>query len=450
MTDTALIIQLKHSRSLFKYYTIHIIYFTVDTLGYFSLFQNLSYAVCIPFWAWLVHRYRVQNAHIILSMSCFLWGVATLSIARSETIVSQAFFRCLNGGALASILPLSQMMLVDLVPTSMRGSAFGLMGLLERLAAMIATSAVVWYDDWRIPYSVVGSISILMAFSAKRYLRMSTKIEDEKPKEEELSMLGIVKRVSREPSFVYLIAQGVFGAIPWNMMSFIVLLLKWKDFTKKQIISFQVSGGVIGSIGVFLGGVSGDYFAHLPRGRVGVALFSVLSESLFYSLFLYSETYHMCIIWKSLFHLTGGWATAAAIRLVSSCLLYDTAFTLVSFFLIALPHHVSRSCCLSLYQRRPLCADLAQNQSERAQILAAWIFLDKMSSAVFGAPLVGYLTKKLFDDNIVLTNREKARLLARSMSFLSTFFWCVSAYFWTRIGKAELNRKKMNTKGESP
>ena len=123
----------------------------------------------------------------------------------------------------------------------------------------------------------------------------------------------------------------------------------------------------------------------------------------------------------------------------------STAFTLVSFFLIAL-----WSCCLSIYQRRPLCADLAQNQSERAQILAAWIFLDKTSSAVFGAPLVGYLTKKLFDGNLVLTNREKARYLARSMSFLSTFFWCVSAYFWTRIGKAELNRKKMNTRGESP
>jgi hypothetical protein len=103
-----------------------------------------------------------------------------------------------------------------------------------------------------------------------------------------------------------------------------------------------------------------------------------------------------------------------------------------------------------LIQRRPLCADLAQNQSERAQILAAWIFLDKTSSAVFGAPLVGYLTNKLFDDNIILTNQEKARLLARSMSFLSTFFWGVSAFFWVRIGKAEYKRKRVNARGESP
>ena len=69
---------------------------------------------------------------------------------------------------------------------------------------------------------------------------------------------------------------------------------------------------------------------------------------------------------------------------------------------------------------------------------------------MFGAPLVGYLTKKLFDDNIALTNQEKARLLARSMSFLSTLFWGVSAFFWVRIGKAEYNRKKWNTRGESP
>lgn len=76
--------------------------------------------------------------------------------------------------------------------------------------------------------------------------------------------------------------------------------------------------------------------------------------------------------------------------------------------------------------------------------------MDKTSSAVFGAPLVGYLTNKLFDDNIILTNQEKARLLARSMSFLSTFFWGVSAFFWVRIGKAEYKRKRGNARGESP
>lgn len=296
---------------------VHVL--TVDTLGYFSLFTNLSYALSLPFWGWLVHRYTVQNAHNILCMSCFLWGAATLAIARSETILAQAFYRSINGGALASILPLSQMMLVDLVPSTVRGSAFGLMGFLEKIAATLATSAVIWYTDWRVPYFVVGSMSILMALSAKRYLRMKTKVKsDETSSGGELSLLDIFKRISQVPSFAYLVAQGVFGAIPWDMMSFVLLLLEWKDFTREQIISFSVAGGIFGTVGAFLGGVLGDYFAHLPDGRVNVALFSVLSGILSYGLFLYSESYVCCILFYSMFHLTGGWCPAAALRLVSS------------------------------------------------------------------------------------------------------------------------------------
>mmetsp|Transcript_15074 Transcript_15074/g.32707 ORF Transcript_15074/g.32707 Transcript_15074/m.32707 type:complete len:444 (-) Transcript_15074:358-1689(-) len=378
----------------------------VDTLGYFSLFTNLSYALCLPFWGFLVHRYTVQHAHNILCISCFLWGVATLSIAQSETVVSQAFFRSLNGAALASILPLSQMMLVDLVPSTMRGSAFGLMGFLEKAAATLATSAVVWYDDWRIPYLAVGSASVLMAIAAKIFLQMKTKVkEDETTNGEELSLLGIFKRISRIPIFVYLVAQGVFGAIPWDIMSFVLLLLEWKGFTKEQIISFQFAGGIFGMFGAFLGGLLGDYFAHLPHGRTNVAVVSVLSGILFYGLFLYSETYHLCIVWHSLFHLMGGWCPAAACR--------------------------------------PICADLAQNQVERAQIVAAWVLLEKTSSSIFGAPLVGFLTKRLFDENLVSTNQEKARVLARNIFLLSTFFWGICGYFWFIMGRSEQHRNEM-------
>ena len=190
----------------------------VDTLGYFSLFTNLSYALCLPLWGWLIHHYTVRHAHNILCSACLLWGLATLAIAQSTSVVSQAFWRSINGGSLASILPLSQMMLVDLVPTSMRGSAFGLMGLCEKVAATLATSAVVWYSDWRHPYIIVGSISILMAGAAKQFLKMNHTIkikEGGDEKEEELSLLDVFKRISQIPAFVYLVAQGLFGAIPW-------------------------------------------------------------------------------------------------------------------------------------------------------------------------------------------------------------------------------------------
>jgi len=132
------------------------------------------------------------------------------------------------------------------------------------------------------------------------------------PKEEvEMSLLQIFHRVSQIPVFICLVAQGLFGAsecqpepnvhffllsflsplyvsvykVPWDMMSFILLLLEWKDFTRQQIISFQVSAGVFGTLGAFLGGVLGDYFAFLPRGRIYIALISVIGGTIFYGLF---------------------------------------------------------------------------------------------------------------------------------------------------------------------
>ena len=98
-----------------------------------------------------LHNKYKRHAHNILCVACLLWGLATLAIAKSQTVIGQAFFRSVNGGALASILPLSQMMLVDLVPVTLRGTAFGLLGLCEKISATLSTSAVVWYDDWRIP-----------------------------------------------------------------------------------------------------------------------------------------------------------------------------------------------------------------------------------------------------------------------------------------------------------
>lgn len=99
---------------------------SVDTLGYFSLFTNLSYSFALPFWGWCVHRYSIKRSPSILAGSCALWGVSTLGIAAAGSSVgAQALFRAINGGAVASILPLSQMLLVEFVPSNMMGRAFG-------------------------------------------------------------------------------------------------------------------------------------------------------------------------------------------------------------------------------------------------------------------------------------------------------------------------------------
>ena len=381
--------------------TLHL---DVEALGYFSLFTNLSYALSLPFWGWLVHRYTIHNAHNILSASCLVWGLASLGIAASGDVVSaQAVFRSITGAALASILPLTQTLLVELVPAALRGRAFGIMGLMERAAATLAVAAVVWLqDDWKTPYVVVGLVSIAMAFLSRERLRLqqnSINSEGDDGKVSEGTIMGlwqIVKRIVRIPAFACLVGQGVTGAVPWEMMSFLLLLLDWKGFTKKQIVIIQFSTGVSATIGGALGGVLGDLFVErYSMGRIGVAFVSVVGGIVFYGLFIFADSFFWAVLWSNMFHLWGTWTTAAA--------------------------------------NRPICAELARNPSERAQIVAAWILLEKTSGAIFGAPLVGYLTKHMMvraNSDEQLEPREKAAILALNLFGLSSFFWALCSVFW--------------------
>lgn len=402
---------------------------SVDTLGYFSLFTNLSYALSLPMWGWLVHRYGMQHIHVVLSAACVSWGAATIGIALSgQSILGQAIFRALNGVALGSILPLSQTMLVGMVTPAMRGRAFGWMGLCEKLAGTLAAASVIYFEDWQRSYCILGFLSVLMAAVARRELtpgkraqakayrigRSTSKDNDSDNELEEgedqdnetsnsqpkLTVRQIIERIARIPAFLCLVAQGIFGGTPWDMFSFVLLLLDWRQFTKEQIVVIQFSIGITSTIGGWLGGMLGDYAASRmgTKGRIAVALASVVGGIPLYGMFLYSTSYSYAILYTNLFHLVATWPPAGALR--------------------------------------PICADLARNPSERAQIVSLWIVLEKTSGAVFGAPLVGYLTSNMIKmkDEINSTNQEemadKAAALAWNLFGLSSLFWFLCAMFW--------------------
>ena len=139
------------------------------------MFSNLSYAISLPFWGYLVHKYGVSKIHIILSVACLGWGLSTCAIALlGSSVFGQAVFRALNGFALGSILPLSQTLLVELVDSTMRGRAFGMMGLFEKLAGTVAAASVVYYESaWRRPYYALGIFSVLMGYISLKELNPS-------------------------------------------------------------------------------------------------------------------------------------------------------------------------------------------------------------------------------------------------------------------------------------
>jgi predicted MFS family arabinose efflux permease len=150
--------------------------------------------------------------------------------------------------ALGSILPLSQSLLVEYVPVKFQGQAFGMMGAGEKLAGTLSSAAVVYLGEahWQYAYYTLGVLSICMGFLA-RYLSLlgsknaATNIPKENEKNSDvLSLPQIVKRIIRMPAFMCLVAQGVFGGTPWDMMSYLLLLMDWRGAFAKANDSMGV------------------------------------------------------------------------------------------------------------------------------------------------------------------------------------------------------------------
>ena len=148
------------------------------------------------------------------------------------------------------------------------------------------------------------------------------------------------------------------------------------------------------------GGLLGDY-AHSVGGtkaRIYVALVSIVGGIPLYGLYIYATNYHLVILWSNLFNLWATWTPPGALR--------------------------------------PICAELTRNPSERAQIVSLWIVLEKASGAIFGAPLVGYLTSHMMMEDEMNTSgvsTGKAQMLAQNIFLLSAAFWTVCAIFWVAM-----------------
>jgi hypothetical protein len=286
------------------------------------------------------------------------------------------------------------------------------MGLCEKLAGTLSSASVIyWEEHWEYSYWILGFFSIFMGAVAYQTLNPSIILANRPPsvankgfaptKQQELSLTlrQICQRILKLPAFSCMVAQGIFGGTPWDMMSFLLLLMKWRGFTNEQVVSIQFTSGLSATLGGWLGGVLGDYASSrwASKGRIAVAFVSVAGGIPLYGLFLYSKTYHSAFLWINLFNLWGTWPPPAALR--------------------------------------PICADLTRNSSERAQIISMWIVLEKTSGAFFGAPLVGYLTSNMLggDESGVLP-AEKANVLAFHLCFLSTLFWSICSFFWIAMG----------------
>ena len=241
--------------------------------------------------------------------------------------------------------------LFPLVPLNAHIST--VMGLAEKLAGTFAAASIIWFSNWQMPYLAVGLLSLFAAILTPRILVVTGNAGDEKvdskssggDDKKKMTLGQIVRRITRIPAFLCLVGQGIFGGIPWDMMSFLLLLYEWRGLSREQIVSIQFSKGISGTIGNLLGGFLGDRFAHLPRGRIYVALTSKVLGTTAYGMFLFSTTYKSIFFWVNVFFVIAGWPRAGVLR--------------------------------------PMTAEMARNPSERAQIVSLWLLLEKVSLVTY-------------------------------------------------------------------
>jgi len=373
-------------------------------LGALNMCQSLAGALALPLWGAASSRWSMRN---LLVAGCLIWGVATALLASTTNYHAHLFLRVANGIGLCGVIPVSQALLVNIVPADQRGAAFGRLGAICGMMGMLTQWYAVTTQSMLFsigPYTLHGwqmvhlqisiatfIIAVLVYFHMPKNIGKST---------ESNAQSSSIVDILRIPSFVLLVCQGVVGAVPWNAMAFLSLYWTAVGFTNQTAGTLMLMGGLGGVLGSFFSGYMGDAAARVNpgRGRTYVALASVaLGVPVFLTLILTADASRAVLVAALffLFQFVAGWTPAAA--------------------------------------NRPICAELVNSPEDRAKIVAWWVMLEGVSASLFGAPLVGFLSQYFgyrLDDSGSSTNAVAAMSLAKPLIGISVVCWTLCASVW--------------------
>ncbi|CAD7963599.1 unnamed protein product [Amoebophrya sp. A120] len=342
--------------------------FRPSDLGILGLCQAASFSLTLPIWGAALPKYGCRT---LLSLACWVWMITTFLTPMGHTLAMQACLRILNGAALSGVMPVSQAVLADIVDEDQRGQAFGWVGALHSVAKVIVTYYVLAMgENWAQCFYLVGFATFLLI------ILLYTQLPDSYGKQTQMvdSVTGepisfgeqairAAKRILQIPSFMVLVAQGVVGGTPWQAMSFLNMYWLTLGFSNTEAATIAAvinSGGILGCL---LGGTMGDFFARnvsSDRGRVMVAQLSVLLGI-------------PC------------WCAMLSSTLVDGSSVFMACLCGFSFYLLA-------TWC-SFAANRPICTELVSSSADRAQIVGLWVLIEGTFGALFGAPVVGFVSE---------------------------------------------------------
>lgn len=257
---------------------------TTSELAILSACQGGAMAISGPFWGSLADSGVPRRW--LLAAGSISWGVLTVSLAFVVDVRHMILLRLLNGAALGMLAPIVQSLVAEVCSKSERGMCFGMLAfhrvlLGQALSAIIITSLsnqYVWgHAGWCACFISLGIISVVVGVSVFFFM-------PEKTRPWALSEMGVlaeghkIVHFFRIPTFGVIVAQGLFGTIPWAAQAFMTLFFQYVGM-KDSIASLVYSMNVIGhGLGGWLGGWIGDRLSMISpfHGRIITAQVSVL------------------------------------------------------------------------------------------------------------------------------------------------------------------------------
>lgn len=342
-------------------------------LGQMSFAQSLFQSVTAPFWGVLADRYSRKG---LLVFSCTAWGVLTALLACASSISTIFALRCAHGATLASLSPIGQSIVADIVPQDRRGAVFGRLGSATSLGQTLSSLVGTWIASetlafgvrgWRATFMFVATLSIISGLllylfmsDPRRERSMDTHVAVAKS-----ACCAELKRalqLFRIPTFVVIVLQGVFGNVPWNALGFVPMFVQYSGHSAASAALVMASILVGGCFGSILGGSVADSLAQRcpAHGRPFTAQISV---SIGIPLIAF-------LVWS---------APRAAVYVL---------------MMVAFLFGLTASWC-GVGVNRPILTEIV-DPAYRATVIAWLTVIEGSSAALFGAPVVGYLAEKVF------------------------------------------------------
>jgi len=390
---------------------------TLDELVALNLVQGLALSLSAPVWGFLADQGLVQR-RVILICGCFGWGLATGLLAFIDSWAPMVVLRIFHGAMLACLRPTCNAMVADTFPEIGRGKVFGMVQTSYDVGVMVTTLVatplstirVFGLQGWRATFSSVCLLSMVLGFLLICRLeeppRESSGREGEKkPKGDAYSRIcheaRRILRIFRTPTFLLILAQGVFGFVPWCALTYVTLFFQTAGLTGFQAGFLTSASTAAQAIGHLMGGYIGDAWAsRWPyHGRPLVAQFS------------------------------------AAVSIPFVLLLFNAAAPGPGAF----GWYLASLVCLGLLgtwqlagATLPMMADVVPPES-RSTVVAWDTAIEGASGAVLGGPFVALLARHVFGYDLHASSHgvsvENAAALGKALSWVASVPFAVCFAF---------------------